>query len=147
LNIAAREKRHLLQTTERLFVVPIDAGWVKELENDPEVSERLDAFVVRFSRLQDMVGDKLVPELLKNALETPGSMLDNLNRMEKWDLLDSVVDWVEARNLQNQLVHEYMQDPEAFSQALHRARELVPLLTMTYDKIHEYAEKLRLGAR
>jgi 3-methyladenine DNA glycosylase AlkD len=94
-----------------------------------------------------MVGDKLVPELLKNALETPGSMLDNLNRMEKWDLLDSVVDWVEARNLQNQLVHEYMQDPEAFSQALHRARELVPLLTMTYDKIHEYAEKLRLGAR
>jgi len=135
-----KEKRHLLQTTSRLFNEKINAAWVSSLETNPDLAERLDAFVARFSRLQDTVGDKLIPELMRNMLETPGAVLDNLSRMEKLGLLASMDDWVEARNLRNRLVHEYMDEPEEFAAALNRAGELVSLLGATCNALDAYAK-------
>lgn len=141
LDTVEREGRHLLQTTERLFRGRIDAAWVSALEDNPELAERVDAFAARFGRMQDTIGDRLVPELLRQLLEAPGAALDNLNRMEKLGLLSSVTDWMEARNLRNRLVHEYMRDPEEFAAALCRARELVSVLVDTYNAIHKYAQQ------
>lgn len=141
LDTVQREQAHLLLTTTRLFAGKIDAAWVKALEAHPDLAERLDAFVARFARMQDTIGDKLIPELMRHMLETPGSALDNLDRMEKLGLLASVDDWVEARNLRNRLVHEYMQDPAAFAAALNRAAELVPLLTATHERLSRYADE------
>ncbi len=67
--------------------------------------------------------------------------MDNLNRMEKLGLLSSVLDWVEARNLPNRLVHEYQRDADDFAAALIRARELVPLLVETYNRINNYSRQ------
>jgi hypothetical protein len=89
--------------------------------------------------MQDTMGDKLIPELRRRLLETPGATLDNLNRMEKLGLLASVTDWMEARNLRNRLVHEYMRDEAEFAGALNRAAELVPLLVDTYNAVNAYA--------
>jgi hypothetical protein len=141
LETVEREGRHLLTTTARLFRRPIDAAWIDVLEQDIELAERLDAFVSRFARMQDTLGDKLVPELRRQLLETPGAALDNLNRMEKLGLLSSVLDWVEARNLRNRLVHEYQRDADDFAGALIRARELVPLLVDTYNRINSYSRQ------
>jgi hypothetical protein len=94
--------------------------------------------------MQDTIGDQLVPELLRRMAETPAAALDNLNRMEKLGLLVSVVDWVEARNLRNRLVHDYMRDAEDFVNALNRAHELVTLLAETYNKINAYV-RVRFG--
>lgn len=55
-------------------------------------------------------------------------------------LLASVDDWVEARNLRNKLVHEYMYEPEEFAAALNRAGELVPLVAETYEGLNRYEE-------
>lgn len=140
LDTVEREGRHLLTTTGRLFSEPIDAVWVKALEAAPDLAERLDAFVARFGRMQDTIGDRLIPELRRHMLETPGATLDNLNRMEKLGLLSSVTDWAEARNLRNRLVHEYMRDPDEFASALSRAHELVPLLIATYNALNGYAK-------
>lgn len=145
LDTVEREGRHLLHTTERLFRQRIDAAWVTSLEDNPELAERLDAFVARFGRMQDTIGDRLIPELLRQLLETPGAALDNLNRMEKLGLLGAVTDWMEARNLRDRLVHEYMRDPGEFAAALRRAHELVPLLVDTYNAIRVYAQE-RLAA-
>jgi hypothetical protein len=144
LDTVAREAHQLLWTAGRLFATGIDATWVANLERQPEAAERVDAFVARFARMQDTIGDKLVPELRRQLLETPGAALDNLNRMEKLGLLASVVDWVEARNLRNRLVHEYMRDPEDFAGALNRAHRLVSMLVQTYDNLNRYA-KARFG--
>lgn len=141
LDTVQREGRHLLLTTRRLASRPIDADWVNTLEDEPDLAERLDAFVARFGRMQDTMGDRLIPELRRHMLETPGAALDNLNRMEKLGLLPAVTDWVEARNLRNRLVHEYMHDAEAFAGALNRALELVPLLIVTYNALNDYARK------
>lgn len=140
LETVEREKRHLLLTTRRLFSEKINADWVRSLEDHPDLAERLDAFVARFARLQDTVGDKLIPELMQHMLETPGSVIDNLNRMEKLGLLASVDDWIEARNLRNRLVHEYMRDPAEFADALKRAGDLVQLLINTSDALKQYSD-------
>ncbi len=142
LETTRKEARHLRQTVDRLASEPISADWVAGLEDQPELSERLDAFVARFGRLQDTLGDKLVPELLRHWLEHVGPALDNLSRMERLGHLDSIDDWMEARNLRNRLVHEYMRDPEEFAEALQRALELVALLEQTRDRLERAAQDL-----
>jgi hypothetical protein len=141
LETVSKERHHLLLTTQRLFAEEINADWVASLEERPDVAERLDAFVARFGRLQDTLGDKLIPALLRHLLENAGSNLDNLNRIEKLGLLSSVDDWIEARNLRNRLIHEYMNDPEEFAAALRRAGQLVELLDDTFNRITGYLQE------
>ncbi len=61
-------------------------------------------------------------------------------------LIHSVDEWMEARNLRNRLIHEYMHDPEAFLQALERAEQLVPALLASYELIENYLKE-RWGER
>ena len=85
LVVVGKEVKYLKQTTQRLSVEKIDTNWVAQLDEKPELAERIDAFLVRFGRLQDDLGDRLVPELLRQMLEGPKTAMDNLNRMEKLD--------------------------------------------------------------
>ncbi len=71
LRMVERMAWHLQTTTRRLFAQKLDAEWLNKLEENPGASERLDAFVARFGRLQDTIADKLIPELLRISLETP----------------------------------------------------------------------------
>ena len=82
------------------------------------LAERLDAFVSRFGRLQDTVGDKLLPALLNALGESSGPALDNLDQAEKFGLIDSSDNWMEMRRLRNQMVHEYIEDLAVLSSAL-----------------------------
>ena len=145
LVVAEKEKTHLQGTTQRLLTENINKGWVEHLEEKPDLAERVDAFVARFGRLQDHLGDKLTPELLRQMLEEPSSAINNLNRMEKLGLLSSMIDWVEACNLRNRLVHEYVEDSEEFAGALNRAIELVTLLVETSDNYSVYASQFLDG--
>ncbi len=76
-----------------------------------------------------------------------GAQIDNLNRLERLDLLRSARAWIEARNLRNRLIHEYVTDPAEFAQALDRARELTDLLLETHARIARRAERLGVAAR
>ncbi|MGA8147210.1 MAG: hypothetical protein WB870_06475 [Gallionellaceae bacterium] len=60
LRVTAKEARYLERTADRLRALNIDLSWVESLENSDEHSEMLDAFVSRYGRLQDTLGDKLV---------------------------------------------------------------------------------------
>lgn len=90
LEIVRREGRNLQGTASRLAAERIDVDWVAGLEGRPDLAERVDAFAARFGRMQDTLGDKLVPEFLRQMAESPATVLDNLNRLEKLGLLDSV---------------------------------------------------------
>jgi hypothetical protein len=141
LRVAEKEVKYLLHTSQRLSVEVIDASWVAGLEQQPDLAERIDAFVARFGRLQDHLGDKLTPEMLRQMLETPKTAIDNLNKMEKLGLLSSMLDWIEARNLRNRLVHEYVDNSQEFAESINRALELVPLLVNTFNHFNEYARE------
>lgn len=87
--ITANEVRYLEQVVNKLRLMNIDLAWVESLENSEDHSVTLDAFVARFGRLQDTLGDKLLPALLRLNLEKVGSQLDNLFRGEKFGWIES----------------------------------------------------------
>lgn len=99
--VVRKECRHLVSTDQRLFDTPFTLERAKLLETDIDLSERAEAFVGRFGRLQDTVGDKLLPILLIALGETPASAIDNLDRAERLGLLDSIDDWITMRQLRN----------------------------------------------
>lgn len=128
IETVALEAQHLLQTDGRLFQQPMTEARVLSLPNEPDLAERVDAFVARFGRLQDTVADKLLPELLKHLAEPVGPALDNLNKAERFGWLASVDSWLVVRKLRNRMIHEYVRDATELAQALQAAHEAVPML-------------------
>jgi hypothetical protein len=143
LRVVTREKEHLQQTDGRLFDRhEINVSFVEKLADDPDLSERVEAFVSRFSRLQDTLGDKLLPAVLSLARETPRTHIDNLDRAEKLGWLESADDWVALRKLRNQMIHEYMEDPAVMADALLSAHAAVHVLTDFALALKTEAERL-----
>jgi len=62
--VVRKECQHLTTTDRRLFADTFTLTQAARLEADAELAERVEAFVGRFGRLQDTVGDKLLPLLL-----------------------------------------------------------------------------------
>lgn len=126
--VTEKECRHLLDTDQRLFGDLFTQEVAQRIETDPILAERLDAFVSRFGRLQDTVGDKLLPALLTALAETLGPAIDNLDKAEKFGFIDSVDVWMEMRKLRNQMVHEYIEDLTVLASALRAGHAYVPML-------------------
>ncbi|MHB8165669.1 MAG: hypothetical protein ACYDDT_02690 [Sulfuricella sp.] len=59
IRVTAKEARYLERTADRLRALNVDLFWVESLDSSDEHSEMLDAFVSRYGRLQDTLGDKL----------------------------------------------------------------------------------------
>lgn len=143
VRVTQREADYLLRTTARLQSQNIDLSWVKSLENNDEHSEMLDAFVSRYSRLQDTLGDKLLPAMLRASLEKTGAQLDNLLRAEKLGWIESTQAWIELRELRNRLVHEYMESADDLLEALQQALPGVQVLTGTQLHMAAYAQIIK----
>ena len=140
--ITAKEVRYLEQVVNKLRLMNIDLAWVESLENSEDHSVTLDAFVARFGRLQDTLGDKLLPALLRLNLEKVGSQLDNLFRGEKFGWIESTQTWIELRELRNRLVHEYMESTTDLLSALQLALQSTPILYKTQVVMAEVVRKV-----
>lgn len=141
LKVAKKEATHLAYTQNTLFAQQIDLAWISDLEFN---EEKIDAFVSRFGRLQDFLGEKLIPVFANLLSENPKSMLDVLSFAEKMEWLEDAEAFISARKLRNLLVHEYMEDPAIFLDALfstHKASEMVLTLVLTLES---QAEKLKI---
>lgn len=133
--VVRKECKHLATTDQRLFGDLFSLEKVARLEEDPDLAERVEAFVGRFGRLQDTIGDKLLPLLLSALGEKPSAAIDNLDRAERLGLLGSADEWMVMRGLRNQMVHEYVEDPVMLSSALQTGHEFVPSLMATACKM------------
>lgn len=96
------------------------------LDANPDLALKIEAFASRFARLQDTLGDKLLPSWLQQLGEPVGAAVDNLDKAERLGILVSVDEWLAMRQLRNQLVHEYIEDKAQLQQALQQAMEFVP---------------------
>ena len=143
VRVVEREARHLARTAARLFAEDLGPARLARLDEEEELAERIDAFVARFGRLQDTLGARLLPALLRALGEPVGPMLDDLDRAERLGWIESAERWMEARALRNRLVHEYVEDPARLADALARARELVPLLLEAAERMRR--EPIRRG--
>ena len=108
LRVVEKEDIYLQGVIQRLFPRQdvISPVWLENLLATPEGIDRLESFVGKFSRMQDTVGDKLLPLLLAALGEKTGAAIDNLDRAERLRLIHSTDEWIIMRNLRNQMVHE-----------------------------------------
>ncbi len=133
--VIKREKKHLQITSERFFEIEFTEETAKQLDNNVDYSERLDAFVARFSRLQDTLGDKMLPQLLLALNESVRTQIDNLDKAERFGWIRSADEWVEIRNLRNQMIHEYIEDLTILVNAVSRANAYVKVLLGAADNM------------
>ena len=126
--VTQKDCAYLLDTDRRLFSSLFTEEEAQKIQADPILAERLDAFVSRFGRLQDTLGDKLLPALLVALGEKAGPAIDNLDRAEKFGFIESADAWMEMRKLRNQMVHEYIEDLAVLSSSLRSGHAFVPTL-------------------
>jgi hypothetical protein len=101
----------------------------------------LDQFAYRYTRLQDDMGAKLVPAVLKALGEdvAPMSALDRFARLEQLGWLSSADEWLSLRQVRNQFAHDYPDSPierfERLQAAIQAATQLMAVLTRFKSKI------------
>ncbi len=139
VKIVQRESLHLRATDERLFAAPMTPERLQSMDSDHAKAEQLDAFVARFARLQDTVGDKFVPTLLQALQEPIGVVIDNLDRAERLGWIVSADAWIEARRLRNQMIHEYVDDLHVLASNLQAGHRYVPVLLETAQRLIDEA--------
>lgn len=96
--VVRKECRHLANTNQRLFVQTFTLNQAAQLESDPDLAGRVDAFVGRFGRLQDTVSDKLLPIPLTALGKKTSAGIDNLDRAKRLGLLKSADEWIVIPN-------------------------------------------------
>lgn len=103
-----------------------------------------DQFIIRFSKLQDAMGTRLLPALLELAGEL-GEMptfIDKLNRLEKIGAIRSAQEWHELRHMRNQFAHDYPDDPALQASLFNRALELANALLEILESADAFAQRL-----
>lgn len=135
--VVTRECQYLQDTTTRLFTPTFTPELVEKLERYPEIAERVEAFVGRFGRLQDNLGDKLLPALLSALGERVASAADNLDKAERLGWIPSADEWFAMRSLRNQMVHEYVEDPVVLMGALQAGQQFVSCLLSVAQALHD----------
>ena len=106
--------RHAAALSEALAEWAADpAVDMAQLEHDRLLLRLADQILFRFTKLQDALGERLVPATLQQLAEPfeDWPMRDRLERLEKLGYL-SVDNWLRWRELRNRLAHEYPDQPE-----------------------------------
>ena len=143
LELARKEAAQVQYSHSTLFALQIDLQWVEGLGQHPELAEKVEAFVSRFGRLQDHLGEKLIPRYAQLVGEQHKTQIDVLSFAERSGILVSADDFLAARKLRNALVHEYMQDAQSFLEGLQLAQSASQMLFDVITKIE--SELRRLG--
>ena len=81
----------------------------------PEKRAILDAYLKRFASIQDFLGAKIFSLLLEIAGINNTKMSEVLSNIEKENIIDSLENWIELREIRNELEHDY---PEELQEAL-----------------------------
>lgn len=104
-----------------------------------------DQFIVRFSKLQDAMGAKLLPAVLELTQEQGElkAFIDKLNRLEKIDAIESAEEWLELREMHNQFAHDYPEEPEIQASLLNKAFKLSERLLAILESVSHFAERYR----
>jgi hypothetical protein len=141
LATASAEERNLLATRDRLFSAATADEIARSSGADPAIAERIEAFVARFSRFQDLLGDKLLPLVLRMGGEEVQPVVANLDRAERYGWLDSADGWLRVRKLRNRMVHEYVDQTPDLAAALADIHGAIPSLCRFFANIAAFAEK------
>lgn len=74
---------------------------------DLEELESFESLTSRFSRVSDILIQKIFKNIDELELESDGSILDRINRAEKRGLINSSENLRQIREIRNEIAHEY----------------------------------------
>ena len=105
--------------TEARKWLPFSADTVQHITR--EQLRVLDQVAYRFSKLQDTMGQKVLPAILDLAQEPiapDASFAEKLNWLERMGALPSAEEWRKLRVARNAIAHEYPDDPALRASAI-----------------------------
>ena len=112
----------------------------KYLNLNSEAVMRLDQFIFRFSKLQDVIGAKIFRYVLAWLYEEEEtmSMRDVLDRLERLGVIDSVESWVYMRELRNTIAHDYPLDTQEVVLSLNELVGSTETLKVIYERLEGF---------
>ena len=109
---------------------------------EKEMLRTLDQITYRFAKLQDSMGEKILPLILELAQEpvpANATFAEKLNRLERIGAIPSAEEWKKLRVVRNALAHEYPDDPELRVSAINRFLEGAGTMSALYRFARKYA--------
>jgi len=114
-----------------------------EIFEDFEKIKTIDTFIYRFIKLQDIMGEKLFKFFLDEIGEYQDSMslLDVVDKLEKFNIIDNSFEWMEYRKLRNKLTHEYPNNEQDVIDGIKIAIEVFTKIELILENIIRYKNK------
>jgi hypothetical protein len=120
---------------------PFTAHTIQHLsDNDMAI---FDQFIARFSKLQDLMGAKLLPSVIELTHEEGEltTFIDKLNRLEKMGAIASTDEWLKLREMRNQFSHDYPDDPDIQASLLNKSFGMAEQLLAALDLVVLFSKK------
>lgn len=111
---------------------------IKENYKEEEY-DSLETLASRFTRVSDILLQKVLRSIDNVELEDTGTLLDAINRAHKRGIVQSVDIMRETRELRNQIVHEYIKTN--LQKLFVDIFEFTPCLIKICDNVFEYCKK------
>lgn len=107
---------------------------------DKEKIKTIDAFIFRFIKSQDFMGEKLFREVLKAIGEYKDNMalIDCLDKLEKLDIVADADQWLLFRLVRNKLTHEYSTNQKEMLEGIQLAMLYFEQMMKILNNIHHY---------
>lgn len=141
IEVARIHESHLLLALNDLaYLFPMTEEKVGHLTRQEFIL--VDFLINRFCRLQDFMGSSLIDAVLIYLGEYSESftMIDKMNKLEKFHVIEDAHTWQDMRKLRNHLIHEYPGQPELVAKFLNQAYpmsyELLKILNNLLGKLN-----------
>ena len=117
-----------------------------EIFENNEKRRVVDSFIFRFTKIQDLIGEKLFKEILDKVGEFRRNMsfTDILDKAEKLEIIDSADKWSNFRELRNSLSHEYPSNEAEIIKDIKLALDYFMDISRTYENITKYIKSKNL---
>lgn len=111
---------------------------IKESYTEEEL-DKIENLYSRFGRAVDLIVNKVFRSIDKVELEEGGTLLDVVNRAEKREIIESVEEIREMKDLRNQIVHEYLF--EALIPLIEDVLQYTPKLFEIQNRVLDYCKQ------
>jgi len=113
---------------------------------DKEKIKTIDAFIFRFIKLQDFMGEKLFKEVLKSVGEYKDNMalIDCLDKLEKLEIIAQADQWMNYRAIRNKLTHEYSTNQEEMISGIQLAMVYFSEINILLNNINTYLQEKKI---